>query len=199
MTQIDLLPSSMVEAGEVFCGSLDSPLSADGRKALKKAVRRRNDWNVVVTSPRSCCLSFADWIGQRHSIPVQTLEGMREMDFGRWEGQPPSAIMLQDPTILARWWRDPASLTPPEGEAFTAFRGRVLADWRRLLKEQQGKTVLLVTHPGVVRVLITHALGMSTQQFFAIQVESATFSRISVSHDAKGVPWACLTQHGCGS
>ncbi len=195
ITYIDLLPSTQVEAGEVFCGSLDSPLTAEGLKALKKAVRRRNDWNVVVSSPHACCYVFAQWLANKHKLSVQSSEAFCEMGFGQWEGQLPSSIMLENSTILGRWWTNPANLTPPDGEQFTAFQERVTQGWQSLLKEQRGKTILLVTHPGVIRTLIAKVLGMTSRHFFSLHIEHAAMSRIQIQHDESG-EWASLLQHG---
>ncbi|MEZ5475939.1 MAG: histidine phosphatase family protein [Thiolinea sp.] len=195
-TLIDLLPSSDVEAGEVFCGSLDSPASTEGMKLLKKSVRRRNDWELVLTSPRACCKPFADWLAQKHKIPVQVNQAFREMDYGAWEGRLPSDIMVDDPVILPCWWNDPASLTPPQGESFKSFQHRVLGGWKRLVREQQGKTVLLVTHPGVVRLLLASVLNMPSSRFFSVQVESGSLTRLRVEHDGDAT-WTCLVAHGC--
>ncbi len=196
ITLIDLLPSSAVAAGEVFCGSLDCPLSAEGLKMLKKTVRRRNDWQAVISSPHPACLPFAEWLVQKNRVPLRTYPAFAEMGFGQWEGQLPLDIMSEDAKVLARWWRNPASLTPPGGEPFLDFQGRVLEGWERLLKEHKGKTVLVVAHPGVVRVLVSSVLGMPSQNFFSLHVEAASLTRIRVMHDEAGA-WSSVMMHGC--
>jgi len=196
ISYIDLLPSVDVEAGEVFCGLTDSPLSTAGLRGLKKAVRRRDDWQAVITSPRSCCTVFAEWLARKHDIPAQTNEAFAEMNFGEWEGQLPCSIMINDSTTIGRWWRDPAAVTPPNGESFNDFQQRVLAGWQQLIKTYRGQTVLLVTHPGVVRMLLSEVLHMPSYAFFSLQIENGYLSRIRVIHDDSG-DWANVMQHGC--
>ncbi|MEZ5448110.1 MAG: histidine phosphatase family protein [Thiolinea sp.] len=90
ITYIDLMPSAEVDAGEVFCGSLDSPLSTEGLRGLKKGVRRKSGWDMVVTSPLQRCARFAEWLAQKHELPLQEEPAFREMDFGAWEGDFPA-------------------------------------------------------------------------------------------------------------
>lgn len=198
ITLIDLLPSTAVEAGEVFCGSLSSTVSADGLKTLKKAVRRPQDWQVILSSEHSACLPFAKWLSEKNHLPLQSYPKLAEMNFGQWEGKTPASIMEQNPTTLARWWRNPACLTPPEGESFADFQARILPIWEQLITEHQGKRLLVVAQPGVIRVLIMHVLGMPSRHFFSLAVETGSMARIQVMHDEAGA-WASLVAYGCNS
>lgn len=198
ITLVDLLPSAAVEAGEVFCGSLDSALSADGLKVLKKAVRRRQDWQAVLSSEHAACLPFAQWLAAKNHIPLRSYPELGEMNFGEWEGQVPANIMEQNPAVLARWWRNPACLTPPEGESFNKFQARILPVWERLISENKGKRVVLVAQPGVIRLIIMQVLGMSSRHFFSLAIESGEMARIRVMHDEAG-DWASLVAYGCNS
>lgn len=198
ITLVDLLPSSAVEAGEVFCGAFNSALSADGLKALKKTVRRRQDWQVVLSSEHAACLPFAQWLSAKHHSPLRSYAELAEMNFGAWEGQTPASIMEQNSAILARWWRNPACLTPPEGESFNQFQARILPVWERLIHENKGKRVVLVAQPGVIRLLIMQVLGMPSHHFFSLAIESGELARIRVMHDEAGA-WASLVAYGCSS
>jgi broad specificity phosphatase PhoE len=195
-TYIDLLPSAEVDAGEVFCGSLDSPVSTEGMKNLKKAVRRKSGWDVVVSSPRLRCAQFAEWMAQKHGIPLQEWKDFREMDFGAWEGELPHVIMQQNPQQLTLWWSDPAQFRIPKGEPFDAFQKRVLKGWLHLLRKYKGQHILLITHPGVLRILLSEVLGLPSNRFFTVHIEHGMMSKIRVVHD-EGGDWASLLAHGC--
>ena len=196
VTQIDLIPSADVEAGEVFCGSLDSPLSTEGMKGLKKVVRRKSGWDTVVTSPMQRCSRFAEWLANKHETPLQENKAFREMDFGEWEGNFPHIIMQEDPAMLAQWWTDPAEVNPPSGESFKQFRQRVLKGWQGLLKQYRGKHIVLVTHPGVLRVVLSDVMDLPSARFFSIHIEHGTLSSVRITHD-EGGDWSSLLTHGC--
>ena len=198
ITLIDLLPSATVEAGEVFCGSLPSTLSVEGLKALKKTVRRRQGWQAVLSSEHSSCLPFAQWLSEKNHLPLHACPELAEMNFGEWEGQTPAHVMEQNPTTLARWWRNPACLTPPEGESFNKFQARILPVWERIITENKGKRLVLVAQPGVIRLIIMHVLGMPSRNFFSLAIESGDLACIRVMHDEAG-DWASLVAYGCNS
>lgn len=198
ITLIDLLPSTTVEAGEVFCGSLNSSLSVEGLKSLKKVIKRRQDWQTIISSEHPACLPFAQWLADKNHVPLCSYSDLAEMDFGSWEGQTPASIMEQNPTTLARWWRNPACLTPPEGESFNKFQARIVAVWKQLINENKGKRVLVVAQPGVIRLVIMHTLGIPSRNFFSLAIESAELARIRVMHDEAG-DWASLVAYGCSS
>ena len=198
ITLVDLLPSTTVEAGEVFCGSLSSNLSADGLKNLKNLVKRRKDWQAVVSSEHTACLPFAQWLADKNRIPLSAYPELAEMNFGQWEGQTPAAIMEQNSSILARWWRNPASLTPPEGESFAKFQARILPVWERIITENQGKHIALLVQPGVARLIVMQVLGMPSRNFFSLAVESGTIARIRIMHDEAGT-WPSLVAYGCSA
>src|SRR5690606_23681990 len=48
---------------------------------------------------------------------------LREMNFGRWEGQ--TYEMLKDDKRYRAWIDDPQAGTPPGGESWQAFQARV--------------------------------------------------------------------------
>ncbi|MEZ5448109.1 MAG: histidine phosphatase family protein [Thiolinea sp.] len=110
----------------------------------------------------------------------------------------PHVILQKHIKELGCWWSDPSRVTPPDGESLEHFRRRVLKGWDQLLSKQQGKQILLVTHPGVVRLLVSEVLAIPSHRFFAIHVEHGALSRIRVVHD-EGGRWASLVSHGCGS
>ena len=197
VTYIDLLPSAEVDAGEVFCGSLDSPLSTEGLKNLKKAVRRKSGWDAVLSSPKQRCTVFAEWLAAKHELPLHQYKAFREMDFGVWEGQFPHVILQESSEELLLWWADPSLIRPPKGETFATFKRRVLSGWKQLLKKYKGQHVLLVTHPGVMRVIIAEVLEIPNTRFFSLHIEHGTISRIRVAHDEGGI-WSSLMTHGCG-
>lgn len=85
---------------------------------------------------------------------------LREMHFGAWEGQ--TYDMLKDLEVYRRWLDNPKACTPPEGEPWEQFEGRVRSMYGELASasaklERQGESrpLLIVTHGGVISMLYT--------------------------------------------
>lgn len=197
ITHIGLLQHGMVEAGDVFCGQLDSPLSKAGWKQLKQAFGRSGfDWDAVVTSPRLQCSAFAEWFAQKHDLPLLRDERLREIHFGEWESCSPQQVMASHPEQLAQWWANPAQVSPPGGENFGEFRDRVLDAWTELPRAYRGERVLLVTHAGVIRVMLAYVLQMPDERLLALNIEHGALTRLRILRDRSG-EWASLLSHGC--
>ncbi|MFP3527507.1 histidine phosphatase family protein, partial [Pantoea sp. SIMBA_072] len=71
---------------------------------------------------------------------------------------------------LGRFWENPYAFTPPNGEPVEAFAERVLAAVERLGRQHAGKRVLLVTHGGVMRLLLARARGLPRAQLLQVEV-----------------------------
>ncbi|QQZ30159.1 alpha-ribazole phosphatase family protein [Thiothrix subterranea] len=197
-THIGLLQHGAVEAGDVFCGELDTPLTKASWKQLKQAFGRASpDWDAVVTSPRMQCAAFAEWFAQKQDLPLVRDERLREIHFGEWEGRNPQDVMTTHPEALAQWWLNPAQVSPPSGESFGDFRARVLDAWTEMGRAYRGERVLVVTHALVIRVIIAHVLQMSDERLLALNIEYGALTRLRVLRDRSG-EWASLLVHGCG-
>ncbi|MFP9025997.1 histidine phosphatase family protein, partial [Pseudomonas aeruginosa] len=68
------------------------------------------------------------------------------------------------------FWADPYAFTPPGGEPLSEFEARVLAAQRRLRQRHAGRRVLLVTHGGVIRLLLACARGLPRERLLQVDV-----------------------------
>lgn len=195
ITTIDLLRHGEVEGDAVYRGSTDDSLTDAGWKQMVATLENKTDWDLIITSPLQRCREFADLIAQEDEIDLEINQSVKEIDFGLWEGLSPDKIMKQEAEVLKAWWQSPTRVTPPEGEDFHDFQARVLKALKVIIEENKGEKVLLITHAGVIRVILMHALGMQEENLFRLNVDNASFSRIHVYHDKLGDSWN-LIKHG---
>ena len=180
ITTIDLLRHGEPVGGTRFRGALDDPLSDLGWQQMDAAVGAHPAWQAVVSSPLRRCAAFAASLAERHGLPLEEAEGFREIGFGEWEGRTAQELMEVAPEALSRFWSDPRGHTPPGGEPFEAFAARVAAAWEGLLARQAGSRVLLVSHGGVIRLILAYILQMPLANLFRLEVPYASLSRIRV-------------------
>lgn len=113
----------------------------------------------------------------RLAVPVSLEKDLQELHFGAWEGQSAAALMETDAEALGLFWADPYSFTPPEGEPVSDFSERVLGAVARLHHAYAGERVLLVSHGGVMRLLLARARGLPREQLLNVEVgHGALFS-----------------------
>ncbi|ENB9663565.1 alpha-ribazole phosphatase family protein [Pseudomonas putida] len=174
---LDLLRHGETEQGGLR-GSLDDALTDKGWAQMRSAVAEAGPWQVLVSSPLQRCARFADELGARLNVPVQREPALQELHFGDWEGRSAAQIMEHQADVLGRFWADPYAFTPPNGEPVEAFAERVLAAVERLHLQHAGKRVLLVTHGGVMRLLLARARGLPREQLLQVEVGHGALMRL---------------------
>lgn len=117
-------------------------------------------------------------------MPVHLEADLQELHFGAWEGRSAAALMETDAEGLGLFWSDPYAFTPPEGEPVTQFAARVLAAVQRLHRAYAGQRVLLVSHGGVMRLLLARARGLPREQLLNVEVAHGALFALRVEADA---------------
>ncbi len=180
MTRVDLLRHGACEGGEIYRGSIDVELSAEGWQQMNQAVEPLGNWQRVIASPLLRCRRFAE----QYSVSVD--DRLREMSFGEWEGQKVSEIWCRFPQLIRAYYEDPVMVTPPGGEPMVEVRSRIVSAWNSLLDNHSGEHVLLVIHSGVIRLLLAHVLKMPLTSIFSLDVPYASLTRLKVFHGREG-------------
>jgi broad specificity phosphatase PhoE len=123
----------------------------------------------VVCSPSERCRATAEAAG----LTVDAVEpAIAECDFGSWCGRRLDELVTERPDETRRWMTDPDS-APHGGESLRAFAERV-AGWLDDQARRNG-TCLAITHGGVVKAAIVHALAAPIGSFW--RVDCAPLSR----------------------
>lgn len=195
---VDLLRHGEVEGGPRFRGACDDPLSAAGWAQLEAKAEAMigagpTPWDRVLSSPAQRCLAFAQALGNRLGLEVESVDALRERDFGAWEGLRADEIPAE---ALARFWCDPSGFDPPAAEPFWAFRARIADAWRGLV-DGAGHHTLVLTHGGVIRVILAEVLGLADERLILLEVPPASGTRVRLPALASlGLAKPSLVAHG---
>ncbi|NWE19045.1 alpha-ribazole phosphatase family protein [Pseudomonas sp. P7548] len=178
---LDLLRHGETELGGGLRGSLDDALTATGWTQMRAAVLQQGPWDRLVSSPLQRCARFAEELGERLNLPVSLEKDLQELHFGAWEGQSAAALMDTDAEGLGLFWADPYGFTPPDGEPVSDFSRRVLGAVARLHQAYAGQRVLLISHGGVMRLLLAQARGLPREQLLNVEVGHGGLFRLQVA------------------
>lgn len=187
MTQnliIDLMRHGEPVGGRRYRGQTDDALSERGWQQMRDAVGIYAGWQRIVTSPLQRCAAFADSLGEKLAIPVTREERFKEMGFGEWEGKLPAEICSTDPQRLLRFRLDPVAHAPPGAEPVALFHARCVAAWQELLAGQDAGNLLIVAHAGVIRMLLSHVLGLEPRNAYRIEIGNAGITRVRIEREA---------------
>lgn len=183
-TLVDLLRHGEVVGGHLLRGCrTDQPLSDKGWEQLRQAIAGGGDWQRVVCSPMRRCHDFAEETVLRLGLPLRIEEGLRELDFGAWDGLPMEMLWAEHGDEATAFLSNPLSLTPPDAEPITRFRERVLDAWNAILADHAGEHLLLIAHGAVNRLILSHVLTMPLNAMFRLEVAHACLSRVRAVDD----------------
>ncbi|WP_372864408.1 histidine phosphatase family protein [Spongiibacter sp.] len=196
-SRIDLLRHGACEGGEIFRGSTDVALSAQGWGQMRDKVAAVSDgWDRIISSPLQRCVRFAEELSEQRGIALSVDDNLREIHFGDWEGLPHSEAQQRDPEVWRQFWQSPEQASPPNGEAMSDFCARITSSLDRIAERHQGESLLLVVHGAVIRVMICHWLGMPMGAMTRLSVPYAGLSRFHIYRQPGREPWVQLHSHG---
>ncbi|WP_060178267.1 bifunctional RNase H/acid phosphatase [Streptomyces sp. IMTB 1903] len=167
-------------------GGSDPALSPAGRRqaaAVAEALAARGTIQTVVSSPLLRCRETARAVADRLGLDVTVEQGLREVDFGAWEGLTFAEVQERFPADLQAWLDSPKAAPTGGGESFAAATRRISATRDRLLAAHAGRTVLLVTHVTPVKILVRLALGAPPESLFRMELSAASLSAVAYYAD----------------
>ncbi|MGW6059330.1 bifunctional RNase H/acid phosphatase [Streptomyces sp. NPDC055189] len=166
-------------------GGSDPSLSDVGREQAERAAAAfaaRGTIQAIVSSPLKRCQETAQAVAARLGLDVRIEDGLRETDFGAWEGLTFGEVRARQPEELNAWLASPDA-APPGGESFASVAHRVSAARDRLTAEYAGRTVLLVTHVTPIKTLVRLALGAPPESLFRMELSAASVSAVAYYGD----------------
>jgi alpha-ribazole phosphatase/probable phosphoglycerate mutase len=151
-------------------GSLDVPLSPHGIEHAQSIARwlASHRLDAVYTSPSKRCIDTARCIAVNRSCGVEPADGLRELDFGEFEGRRYDEIAELHPDLYRDWMEDPTRVQFPGGENFQEMATRVIAAAHALVSRHSGQQILFVSHGGPNRIILAEVLGVPSNNLFRI-------------------------------
>ncbi|TXS45061.1 bifunctional RNase H/acid phosphatase [Streptomyces sp. uw30] len=167
-------------------GGTDPSLSDVGRDQAERvgaALARRGTIQHIVASPLTRTRETAGIVAARLGLDVTVEEGLRETDFGAWEGLTFGEVRERYADDLNAWLADPEARPTGDGESFAATATRIAATRDKLIAAYTGRTVLLVTHVTPIKTFVRLALGAPPESLFRMELSAASLSAVAYYAD----------------
>lgn len=176
MRRLLLIRHASTDAVRRAAFPLDEPLDDAGRAAAALLAGRLGRGDAL-SSPA---------LRARETAAAAQLEpalddGLRECDFGSWCGRTLAEVHAEDPDGTGAWMTDPAA-RPHGGESLQDMLGRV-GEWLDAQAGQAGRAIA-VTHAGVVKAAVVHALGAPAAAFWRVDVAPLAVTELH-AHDGR--------------
>lgn len=165
---------------EIFRGRTDVPLDETGLRQAELAAEYFKGMEIhgVYSSPLARAWQTAQKIAQPHSLKVQPREGIIDLSFGNWEGHPHQEIKNIDSERYRQWREEPHRVRLPGGESLDEVRVRSMAALEEVIQSNPGKTLVLVSHRVINKVLICGILGIDNSHFWQIGQDTTAINLI---------------------
>ncbi|HEX4086888.1 MAG TPA: histidine phosphatase family protein [Chthoniobacteraceae bacterium] len=159
--------STILTAEDRFAGATDVPLSDEGREQVRRLAERLSGEKVVAVfaSPLGRTMETASILANPHNLPVQPVEGLREINHGRWEQMTRREVEEKFPEEMADWDCDPFTFAPQGGESGLAVTARALPALMEIVRQCEGKHVIVASHKATIRLLLSSLLGFDPRRY----------------------------------
>lgn len=163
----------------IFQGHSDTELNRSGIMQAERAAERLSSCGIdrIYASDLRRTVHTAEIVSGGNGILEE--KRLREIDFGDWEGCSFESIFADDPEKTEKWLKTPTEIEIPNGESFVEMQQRVWNVLEEMVTENREKTVLAVTHGGVIRSIVCRLLGISLDNFWKIRINNTSLTSIS--------------------
>lgn len=172
----------VADARQGIYRSGDDPADLSDQHAIDAAVANLpNDANWL-SSPllrtRQTANACMQALGLTESLQVD--DRLREQDFGNWVGRSFNELWPDIEGLPPHNWSYLAAETRPTGgESFLAVWERVGDFQEEMQKGDSVNPHVLVTHAGVIRAVIGHAMGLSPDRALSIRIDTLSVSKLT--------------------
>jgi len=184
ITTLDLLRHGKLKTVGLFCADANEPDSEQGRQDLINITKDKS-WDVIISSPATRCATFAKERAKQSNTKLIINKTFQEMDFGDWIGKSTDSIWQDDKALFEQLWQSPERFIAPNGESVTDFSNRIQQGLDVLLKQYENQSILLLTHAGVIRSILSVALEISPISALKVNVDYAQMIRLHCYPDGQ--------------
>ena len=172
---------SAANAKDLLTGRLPGVgLSPEGKRQAVELVERigakRIDF-LHISPIERCQLTIDPWLRSKNSSHLekyQILDGLSEIDFGKWSGRKLSSLRRE------ALWKDvqtrPSTVRFPEGESFKQAQKRAVTAVEEIRSMRGDKTHLIVSHSDTIKLILAKYLDMKLDSFQKLNISPASFT-----------------------
>lgn len=178
MTEIYLIRHAQSEGNlyRMMQGQWDGEVTELGRRQIAALAERFRDVHIdaVYSSDLSRTRMTAGAILKYHDLPLHTSRVLREMDLGPWEGKFFGDLKKSEPEALRTFVLDMGSWHIDGAETCRDASERIYHCFLEIARENDGKTVAVVSHGAVMRCLLSRCLGVGLGDTDALPISTNT-------------------------
>lgn len=180
---------SVTNRDKKFTGSMDVPLTELGYDQAKRTAEYVfKNFNVdrIYSSDLSRAVDTAKPIADVFELPIITDEKLREIDVGYWQGKSHEEVKALYSESYNLYMTQTGHFHFDGGESFDQVKKRAVSVFEDIAKQNEGKTVVIVTHGGFIRALYCAWYDVKPQDTKYVSLVGNTSVSIAEYKDGKG-------------
>lgn len=157
-----------------FQGQSDIELSPEGIEQAQKLAENfpLDHVDAVYSSDLQRAYKTGSLIAEKFSVPIHAEPRLREISFGLWEGLTYDQIHAKWPKEIEQMFDRPDLGTMPKGESFAQVQQRGIEALRDIIAANEGKTIAVTAHGGILRTLLAYALHMPLRWIWTLRQDN---------------------------
>lgn len=159
------------------------PLNDAGQEEIQKicdfleARGIKND--RIYTSPAARSVQSAGMIAKLFKQDFEIVEDLHPRKCGKFNGLTFSQIEEKYPDALEKLINNPDVATPEDAESVSDFINRVKFSINKIVEDNIGGRIIIVTHKDIIKAAICAALNMPDSSLHRIYIKSGSATQIS--------------------
>lgn len=151
-------------------GQYNSLLTPRGWKQAQCLAERMRSVHLdaVYSSDLERARCTAQAVADTHELNVQTRAGLREIDMGKWEDVPWAGFARFDPSAYQVWCDIPWLSHLEGGETIMQAGHRAYDELKRIVAENDGKSIAVFGHGTAIRGMLTLANGLPDEKMMEV-------------------------------
>ena len=158
MTKIHLIRHGQTDNNieRRFQGQSDSLLTEKGKDQARLLAQALEGiaFDAVFASSNLRAYDTAKILVNKRGLNIEALDALREIYLGNWEGQLEEEIKKIDPKQYYNYWNDPSKFKCLGSETFFELQTRALNCFKKIVKNNPGKEILVVSHGALLKTLL---------------------------------------------
>jgi broad specificity phosphatase PhoE len=164
------------EARGKYWGKRDPGVDTDSlRDAARLAAKILRPPDRIVSSSLERARATVEAMAAELGQPYETACDVEEIDFGEFDGLSYREIQTRFPDAARRWAEAPDGFVFPGGSGILEFDIAAGASWRNY-SEARERTLLIVTHGGIISTWTCLFLGLDPSRRFSFHPDYAALT-----------------------
>ncbi|MGK0465144.1 alpha-ribazole phosphatase [Clostridium sp.] len=174
---------------KVYFGWTDVPLTLQGEAQCRVVAESLNGiaFDSIITSPLIRTMQSSEIITGLNKNNFEIYPELKELNFGKWENLHYKEIEKIYNNEWLEWAKDWQGFCIPEGESFNTFYDRVKLCFNEIAEKYKGKTILIVGHQGVLKIIATLILNLKAEEFWTLTFKFGTCKLYQIDKCGKGM------------